>query len=166
MLLCSNTFPNRVIGLMLLTRYICWQSENVKYNGSKFEMAAIPMHIVHKILDYLHTSETKYICKKRYQMHITKVMTSVSAISNFYHSRLLLGDTPYEHVTLHTLKRFYIVKYKPMWLQDFPEMAACCLGIENVDRKFIGRKGNYGKQFYQFCRMYKLDKTMFMTIGW
>ena len=128
-------------------------------------MSQIPMCIVHYILNFLHLSETKIISKYRYHIYRVTLMDSISRISNLYHRRLLLGDGPYDKVTLKTLKRFYIVKYKPEWLYHFPTMASTCLGINYIADKNYSTS-QYVRKFLDFCKDINITKQDFWNIGW
>lgn len=128
------------------------------------------------ILKFLHPDETKLVSKKYYDEYKKKLTSSISFIKKCYTYKKLYGDTPYNFTTLNTLKRFYVTKYRPEWLQEFP-ISYCRilihLGANPTDPNIVKymepsaeQQRGFVKNFLDFVEEYNLTQEDLDSMGW
>lgn len=134
-------------------------------------------NMINHIFSYLHSNDIKLVNKKYYDMYKRKLLSSVSSIGKFYIGRKLHGDSPYNYTTLKTLKRFYVTKYTPDMLRDFPPSYLGLLihlgHVSPTDPNVLKytepspeRHRGFVKNFLEFCEEYNVDNNEFTGWGW
>lgn len=128
---------------------------------------------VHMVLsNFLHCTETMLINQTYAALSRSKLYNAAVVIQRWYRSRKLHGDSPYEKVTLKTLKRFYVTKYEEDWLKNFPQGAVYKLGLDTRDLadKYINptpkMQEAFVRTFYQFCEDFKITHEDLFYYGW
>ena len=123
----------------------------------------LPEDLVNRVMDMINTSDKVFL--NREQEKRTETSKFAAKIQKFYRARKLVGGNPYDFCTLHTLKRFYVVKYEPEWLKDFP-MSFCNYFNLPLHEPYRNIGDNYVEKFYSFCALYGVGKADLESYGW
>lgn len=134
-------------------------------------------NMIDHIFSYLHVNDIKFISKKNYNKYKKRLDKSISTIKNKYMKIKLHGDIPYDNITLKTLKRFYITKYRPEWLREFPISYTRIListgyitPTDPIAIKYLepseDQNNGYVKNFLECCSDYNITMNDFISWGW
>ena len=137
-----------------LARLIFWRSACFK---------ELPEDLLNHIMDMVNTSDKIFL--NREQEKRAETSKFAAKIQKFYRARKLVGSNPYDFCTLHTLKRFYVVKYEPEWLKHFP-MSFCNYFNLPLHEPYRNIGDNYVEKFYSFCGLYGVGKADLESYGW
>lgn len=131
----------------------------------------IPDDCIRIILSMLSPVKVALVDKTQ-ALESNKILNnSAIKIQKWYRSRRLIGDSPYEYITLKTLKRFYVVKYEKQWLTVFPSKAINKLNLQGEYlHKYLNptNKMNtaFVHTFYQFCIDFDITVGDLEYYGW
>lgn len=131
----------------------------------------IPMDCVRVILNMLHPTQVAGVDVTQAYSSRLIVNSATTKIQRWYRLRKLNGGHPYDRVTMRTLIRFYIVKYKEEWLQELPAKAIRKLALTGphvakyLDPTPAMRLGKV-RTFLQFCEDFSLTTDHLDYYGW
>ena len=139
--------------------------ERRKVNG------LLPMVCVRKILNYLHPCQIAHIDKYQSRISTAIIRKAAVRIQRWYKRYRLLGTAPYHYVTLRTLKRFYVAKYKNEWLTDLPVRLIRKLhlhgsGIDRYMHYTYEARPYHVRAFYRFCDQACITVDDLNFYGW
>ena len=131
----------------------------------------IPMVCVREILNNLHPYYSGCIDKTQALRSTNIIRNAVVRIQGWYRRYRLKEDAPPEYTTLRVLKRFYVVKYKKLWLMELPFRMIRKLHLRGVH---TGKYLNYTddmirspvRTFYQFCEDFNVTTDNLNVYGW
>ena len=133
--------------------------------------------ILQYVFGFIHPSKLHLVSRKYHKEYKKKLVRSVYSVQRIYNRKRLFGDVPYNTVTLNTLKRFYVTKYRAEWLQDFPQSYARLMVYVNrieptdsIAMKYLFPSNKqlmgFTQHFLECCNDFRISQDDFRGWGW
>ena len=146
---------------------IIWPSHSIMTPdalSNKNTTPELPLDVLDYVFEYLYPKQTRFVNKRAYRQFLQRRARAIRVIEGLCHRNLHVDPEPHpRQVTLRTYKRYFVTKYKPAWLQDFPKQAITLFGFSgpNTLRHTSARLQDdkaYVRNFYEFCTEFNMSR--------